>query len=139
MSTQNWIKTADKFPTDADLPVWVYRAKSKDVNIWQNALFATGSGWQEYTHWKPAAADIPAPPKEPTQGDKDAAAYRAQFGDHWPSLVLNGRTVYSSDIWHAALAYERAEVLKLLPTSFYGLGDAQCVISAIRARCGGAK
>lgn len=130
MSTNNdWILMSERKPTKADLPVWVYYQNGQReviLNMWFPPKYAT--------HWKPAAA-FPAPPREKTQGEADDAAFQ-----EWRE-VAPASPAYMA--WHAALAYERAEVGKMLPEpigknteSMLGVHSR---IEAIRARCGGGK
>jgi hypothetical protein len=140
MSTQDgWIKMSARPPGEGDLPVWLYTGDCDFVGIESKTMLAEGVGilrtrQREATHWKPAAADIPAPPKEPTQDSKDEHAYC-----EWYNATQNTRRETPPHAWHAALAWERAEVGKMLPAGSYGLGEAQCALAAIRARCGGGK
>jgi hypothetical protein len=150
MNTQ-WIKTSDRAPTEADSPVWVY-----DSNVPNGAplkgpmLLMCCPSAEAWSHWRPAKADIPEPPREETQRDKDEDA----FG-RWLNAVQCMPTP-KGDVWHAACAYtrkdEREEVAKMLPKCgdqptddpdaterFWRKYDCACAcaIEAIRARCEG--
>lgn len=127
MNTTQWIKTSECAPTEADLPVWA----------WYEGM-AMPSTFQfippEYvTHWRPAKADIPAPPKEETQAEKDDAAFHAWYHDD--GTIACGAHMTT---WHAAIAWERSQVAGVLPdmqtASWYTLKQA---IGAIRVRCEG--
>lgn len=135
MSTNNdrWIKASERKATEDDLPVWVCDRGGRR-HLFDGCL--PGDVWE---YWKPAAADIPAPPKEPTQDERDTDARRDWIDKTEVRFVTVGNA------WHAALAYERAEVSKLLPPVrplvSYGTGITAATdsVEAIRARCGGAK
>lgn len=117
----------DRAPTEADLPVWV--SDTKDGQVTFLAILPC----HVWTHWRPAKDDMPEPPREETQADKDCAAYRLWMG--------NLRCKDEDLCWHAALAYERAEVAKMLPPpiseSVWSMRDVYDAIESIRARCGG--
>ena len=138
MNTQ-WIKTADRAPTEADLPVWLQLDKGsaffhESVNgvtlmeAPRMLIFVTAGS----IAWRPAKADIPEPPREETQRDNDCKAYTKWF--------LNN-PAYAEAAWHAALAYERAEVAKMLPPPLskntLTVRETYNAIEAIRARCEG--
>jgi hypothetical protein len=95
--------------------------------------------WDAINNLRDRLPDVPA--LEKTQANKDTRAYVEKYGCACPSMVLNGMTCYTSDIWHAALAYERAEVGKMLPAAnvSHYVYKVSAAIQAIRARCGGAK
>ena len=61
--------------------------------------------------------------REPSQREKDDAALKA-----W----ANHRVFTTEDLWHAALAYERAEIVAVAEN---GLFSAIQVRDATRARC----
>ena len=130
MSTNNdWILMSERKPTVADLPVWTWH---KEINGGQVIAYTSVLPGHP-THWKPV--DIPAPPREKTQEDKDNDALLEWIG----ALGLPPTNVC---VWEAALAYERAEVNKMLPDRpqiELGRGELVAVIEAIRARCGGGK
>jgi hypothetical protein len=131
MSTNNdgWIKMSERWPTDAEMPVWAYDA---DGGMLRGPLLFMGSAPTSWTHWK--KADIPAPPKEETQDEKDSAEFCKFCRDSNPKSAQS--------VWHAALAYERAEVGKMLPNRpqhELGRSELVAVFEAIRARCGGGK
>lgn len=113
----DWIKMSDRQPTEKDLPVEYYS---------QNNLFSDRRwirfhslrDWRTATHWRHHES-VPLPPAEPTQHEKDVAA--------WNNLICsNSEYPYPRNAWHAALAYERAEVAALLEEPDF---------KAIRARC----
>lgn len=125
-TANNWIKMTERRPTKADLPVW---GVNKDLAVFLLELEEDDPDWEYLTHWRSAKADIPEPPREETQYDKDRAAFI-----HWDAGFAYNPAV----AWHAAIAYERAEVAKMLP-HFHGLNQ-NSYIESIRARCeGGAK
>ena len=135
MNTQ-WIKTSDRAPTEAESPVWVY-----DSNVPNGAplkgpmLLMCCPSAEAWSHWRPAKADIPEPPKEETQEDKDEAAFGCWLNSMQCMPTPRG------DVWHAALAYEREQVAKMLPDplrkSPLSLGETYDMIKAIHARCEG--
>lgn len=136
MSTNNdgWILMSERKPTKADFPVWCHQRNATDQLPTWIEHDAEWFPFRLVTHWKPAAADIPAPPREKTQGEADDAAFQ-----EWRE-VAPASPAYMA--WHAALAYERAEVNKMLPDRPQiepGRGELVAVIEAIRARCGGGK
>lgn len=138
MSTQSdgWIKTSERMPTEADLPVWGIKASEgyrpflvTDEN-WpelapgQNGREAGFNGWA--THWKPAA--LPEPPKkEMTQRERDEEALEA-----WKQSQLNFFTG-RNDAWHAALAYRDAQNREDLNRDAWGAHciDGACANKAI--------
>jgi hypothetical protein len=125
----DWIKMTDRRPTKADFPVWAWTG----IN---GPILYTVEPPSHMTHWRPAKDDIPEPPKaEPTLKERDHDAYV-----QW----LNDRTSSEDSAWHAALAYERAEVAKMLPPERSDLSNwdtvahaAYASTKAIRARCAG--
>lgn len=116
----------DREPTEDDLPVWAYR---KDIG-WPEVFFTIiPNGW---THWRPAKDDVPEPPKmELTQPEKDCAACNAWY--------KKADSVSCLEAWHAALAYEREQVLQLARAiHIWGMDEnSRRALEAIRARCGG--
>ena len=124
-----WIKMNDRRPTETDLPVWVYDTAGSMI---KGPFLVNAAGCVSWSHWRPAAADIPEPPREESQADKDEDALQ-----EW---LCDLSTVPSfADGWHAALAWERGEVEKMLPakTAHGDLSEHIHVIESIRARCGG--
>lgn len=147
MSTNNdgWILMSERKPTQEDVPLWLALPKSgRDYALSHDGVLLAESAELLYdrgaTHWKPAAADIPAPPREQTQAEKDEAELKRWCAEQDDSPLFTEKKY-----WHAALAYERAEVGKMLPPYrqlvSYGTGiiEAEKAIEAIRARCGGGK
>lgn len=136
-TANNWIKMTERRPTQADLPVWCAN-RNREVFLLE---LEDEPDWGYLTHWRHAKADIPEPPKEETQKEKDGAAFRL-----WCFCGNEDAFPSTDDIWHAALAYERAEVAKMLPV-FSPLTNWEAVVrksreslESIRARCeGGAK
>lgn len=133
MNTQ-WIRTADRAPTEADLPVWVWRfGDSNTPVIIHNLAFG---GLYRITHWRPAKADIPEPPNDKTQFDSDQSELSRWLFAQWSGVMPS-----PYDTWHAALAYEREQVAKMLPTKSnlgaYDVAEMYDAIEAIRARCEG--
>lgn len=135
MNTENdWIKMTDRRPTEADLPVWVYDDGEGHV-IRGPQLYRDSMPFLDaWTHWK--SADIPAPPpREETQEEGDYAALVEWGRDENIQPLFTVRKT-----WHAAIAYERAEVAKLLPRPHslcVRLGEYEESTAAIRARCAG--
>jgi hypothetical protein len=129
MNTQ-WIKTSDRAPTEADLPVWAYYKGSSSPLSMIDGFAPTGC-----THWRPAKDDIPEPPQEETQAEKDNTAF-----SNW--CMTDAPCGWGTqEVWHAALAYEREQVAKMLP-----MYQAPCsiawlerAIESIRARCEGGR
>lgn len=130
----DWIKMTDRRPTEQDLPVWVYSNDGALQGI--NLMHIVTDAWP---YWRPAKDDIPEPPMEETQEDKDEAAWRS-----WQNDSIGG--AFTHDAWHAALAWERGEVAKMLPVShevaktiWPNTSQEQHIaaIESIRARCGG--
>ena len=130
----------DRAPTEADLPLWAWFAYDKECRgpyLFDEQLCMDG-----ITHWRPAKADIPEPPREETQRDRDEAAWI-----EWRDSDPQGGLPFADETWHAALAYERGEVLKLLPAAPHESAKAMWpktsleyhiqAIGSIRARCGG--
>lgn len=103
-----WIKMSDRQPTATDLPVWYFDERS-NAHGFSGVNGPWGAVFTGYTHWKPAKNDIPAPPVvELTQEEKDEAALVQYEKQQWPdSLSVSHRP---RQMWHAALAYERARV-----------------------------
>lgn len=131
MSTHSWIKMTDRAPTEADLPVLLWNARVPKMKYTATAdALRCQLGLTCFTAWRPA----PEPPREETQWERDQAAFIQWCNDNdvptWKEY---------NEPWHAALAYERKQVLKLLPR--WNTPDnvlaARDTISAIRARCGG--
>lgn len=111
-TTNDWIKMSDRKPTEADLPVWAESPKwvepEKPRLIWSlSVLFSPNC--IPARSWK-TARDIPAPPKEQTQRERDEAAFK-EFCEDTEAAQHNGAC---SPSWHAALAWERAEIAKLI-------------------------
>ena len=131
----DWIKMTDRQPTETDLPVWAYYADREN----KYEFYMSGYAPKACTHWRPAKDDVPEPPQmeptqmEPPQRERDNLALANYAEEHGMNPLFSGRT-----FWHAALAYERSEVLKLTvdvgQASWYTLKSA---IEQIRARCQG--
>ena len=119
----DWVKMTDRRPTEQDLPVWAWYSDIDGPWIVREISLVGGT----QTHWRPAAADIPEPPRGETQREKDQEAF----------VKCEYRTM--QDQWHAALAWERGEVAKMLPpwNTPDSVHDAARIIESIRARCGG--
>lgn len=134
MNTKNdWIKMTDRRPTEQDLPVWVWPFGDNGAPvIFHNLAF---SGNSSVSHWRSAAQDIPEPPREETQEEKDRKAFNGFWCNNTSSPLPFGE-----DAWHAALAWERAEVAKILPSvPYHELSrlDVAKYFDCIRARCAG--
>lgn len=118
------------------MPLWAYFANDKSDR--GPHLFDGFPALTEYTHWRPAKDDIPEPPlAQPEQEEADLAAL-VQWGrdENIQPLFTVRKT------WHAALAYEREQVAKMLPVPQGAFGPAYqdyCTraIELIRARCEG--
>lgn len=136
----DWIKMTDRAPTEADLPVWAWFAYDKECRgpyLFDEQLCMDG-----VTHWRPAKDDVPEPPREETQAEKDDVGFHAWYRDD--GTVECGAHMTT---WHAALAYEREQVAKMLPATPHDSAKAMWpktsleyhiqAIEAIRARCGG--
>lgn len=119
----DWIKMTDRRPTEADLPVWVFYKGA------MRPILYTVEPPSYMTHWRPAAPDVPEPPMERTQYERDRDAFI-----HWD----DGLSDNLAAAWHAAIAYERAEVAKMLPKAHpYPEGPWSAACRVIRARCAG--
>lgn len=135
MSTNNdWIKMSERKPTEADLPIWLYTPTPLDVD---NNLGMPIQIWMkevprclDFTHWRPAKPDIPAPPApEPTQREEDeAAALEYIRYNSWSA----------QSIWHAALAYRDAQNAKDLEDIYADCGSSmhRDAYKNLRRRCG---
>lgn len=126
-----WTRFSDKLP---DGPFYAWYRGACDTTQTRTlqpeeakSLMSIG-----YTHWHPAPP-LPEPPREETQADKDEAAFRSLWDNR------GCHDVHPKQAWHAALAWERGGVEKMLPESPMAGGSAAYVhaIKAIRARCGG--
>jgi hypothetical protein len=136
-----WIRMSERKPTEADLPVWAYYSDDGTLTHW-NRIYAT-DGCGCATHWRHAKADTPAPPpREPTQAERDEAVFDAfnKSGDGFSwSSEAHGYTTALRTTWLKALAYERAEIAKLLPGQSCTIDEACATIAAIRVRVNGGK
>lgn len=106
-----WIDGNVRLPTNAELPCWMAR----DGLV----LFLTALHFSDAhdCFWKPA--EVPTPPKlGPTQEEMDNDAAIA-----W----MEERIMFPAPLtaWHAALAWEREHVRKILE----GDGAIRCVLS----------
>ncbi len=125
-----WIKTSECAPTKADFPIEVADVKDHSTPY---AIVTQGEISPDcWTHWrKIAPSDIPAPPREETQAEKEAMAFRQYCEQKQGAL-------YHSETWYAALEWERSQVAGMLPdmqtAPWYTLKQA---IGAIRVRCEG--
>jgi hypothetical protein len=132
MNTQ-WIKTADRAPTEKDYPIWLWATSAvgrREACIVHSLTCSAYTG-VENTHWRPAKDDIPEPPKEKTQWEKDRTAWQSWYN-------APGCNVATVTAWHAALAYEREQVAKMLPEhNCTSWSTFQYAIEAICARCEG--
>jgi hypothetical protein len=134
MNTTQWIKTSDRAPTEQDLPVWVYDSKVPNgASLKGPMLLMCCPSAEAWSHWRPAKDDIPEPPVEETQDDKDM-----RFAESW--VASKSGNWITRDLARAIFAYERAEVAKMLPPPakrfVWSHGDYDA-IEAVRARCGG--
>ena len=105
MSADNdgWIKMSERQPALSAYPVWQTNRAGGVTLVVCHAHDIPGS-----THWQPAT--LPAPPaKEMTQAEKDTEEYTALFGDPLCFYSSKGCQAYTSDVWHAALAYRDAQ------------------------------
>lgn len=131
---KDWIKMSERKPTDDDMPVWLY---SPDCKSGQECCVVHCRTCRAYTdvpntHWKHAAADIPEPPKEPTQSDDD----NKTFSNYMESGGFIGTVPYA--IWRSALAYrdkQNAEDLKILDFRHFTPVVVD-TIARLRRRCG---
>lgn len=131
---KDWIKRADRDFTDTDFPIWIGKADTKQVQLWMHShtMRRCEPLWDTCTHWKPARPDFPPPPPNgPTQAQKDGEAFHDFFKSNGYSLSW---MPHPNAAWHAALAYERAEVLKLV-APFADNREADESLKAIRKRC----
>jgi len=129
----DWIKMTDRRPTEQDLPILLWNDRVPKAKYCStNNVLRCQLGLTCFSHWMPA----PEPPREETQYDKDRAAFQStqRYG-------IENAPWYT---WHAALAYERAEVAKMLPPERSDLSNwdtvahaAYASTKAIRARCAG--
>jgi hypothetical protein len=139
MST--WVKFADRMP---DGPFWAYAAETKQTHCFRcpHEMKRAEPLWTYYTHWQPMLA-TPEPPKEETQAERDeAACYSSWESQEWKDIDRPIPSDYYRLSWHAALAWERAEVAKMLPTHCEFIGGISYAsvwqrICDIRARCNG--
>jgi hypothetical protein len=105
-TTNDWIKMSERKPTEADLPLILGRNNSYGWTM--QYCYETLVCLDDWTHWFPQSRP-PAPPKEQTQRERDEAAYMTWFITTDLSAGYNTRWA-----WHAALAWERAEIAKML-------------------------
>jgi len=127
MST-DWIKMSERKPTEADLPVW-WCKDGRHVALIHPSLSLLPDLSRTQGVWKCAKADIPAPPREETQGDADQISLmKWRDKDQW--------AFSPTAAWHAALAHERAEILKLISNPSHRDSYLE---AAVRARCTPAK
>lgn len=130
-----WIKMSERKPTEADAIRGIFIWCPYDRPALPSLVFSTdchdytSRGW---THWMPAESYIPAPPtRELTQAEKDEAAYSA-----WEMEAEDN--THPKDGWRGAIAYERAEIAKLIEGGRNSNGSADDVLVAIEARVKGA-
>lgn len=114
-TTNDWIKSADRLPMGPFAQVWAFW-KDGTVSLSKKPADESWQHWCEVMEsalvaWQPC--DIPAPPKEQTQRERDEAAYKA-----WLDGVTISAPYHVRSDWHAALAWERAEIAKLLAEYF---------------------
>lgn len=91
-----WIRSTDRFPTAADLPI-IVRHKSGGDTIWSDHV----RGGIDYL-WLPF---IPPAEPAPTQAELDRHAY-----DRWMGVRSPKDTVWTA--WQAACAYTRSTPVK---------------------------
>jgi len=106
---KNWIKFSDRKPTEADAPYWAAGGLPDPA---PNIINHPYGHAESRTHWQRATAPEP-PPRELTQREKDADAFF-----EW---LEESDDTSPQTIWHAALAHERAECIKLLPLFMGGV------------------
>lgn len=99
-TAHGWIKMSERKPTEADLPV-MYGAWADDWVCVSSAV--NTSPHPSYTHWMRAPAP---PPREPTQFQRDNAAYH-----EWHRNANGAGTLFA---FEAGIAYERAEIAKMM-------------------------
>jgi len=114
MSTQNrWIALRDQQPADNEFPVAAGRWEGDKWYI--QGGYMTYSSLNGFTHWYSTKLVFPSPPKrEPTLAQMDNAAYSA-----WSLATKEMPVRY--DVWCAGIAYERAEVARMIQ---FALGTA---------------
>lgn len=123
MDTSPWIKWSDQKPTESDFStiraVEFYQTNRLPVQIIRWTVYeldgcpsCEGNG--SY-YWRPVPIPEP-PPKEPTQNEKDSAAFRSWLNGMRATDAIESGTIPSAvvDAWYAAIAYERAEIRKLI-------------------------
>lgn len=111
--TDGWIAFSEREPTTEQMCRGVWLA---DVGgVWIGGVCRNPANiqrqreWQHYTHWREVEPD-PAPPKrEPTQLERDNEAMCA-----WYDRKHYEGSIFQTETWHAAIAYERAEVRALI-------------------------
>jgi hypothetical protein len=128
-----WTRFTDAMPT---APFFAYAKSTKQTHVWQTiyAMKQCEPLWESYTHWRTiVSSELPEPPREEMQKDRDVEAWR-----NWFHVGNNLRGQQTDAAWQAALAWERAEVAKIMkrygyPAEFW---DWTKAIDAIRARVG---
>ena len=123
----SWIKMSERKPTEADFPIFAYFPEGNFIEPFKDA-FCFSIRSCNVRHWQ--KSDIPAPPVSEQQKADDAECELAWNSIKIPSTHLG---VFVAG-FEAALAYERAEVLKMLETSGH-----HAFVALMKARCTPAK
>lgn len=107
-----WIKMSERKPTEADYPIGYVTEKhyTREHGVLSGVIYnSVCTPPQDVLYW----IKLPAPPsREPTQAEKDEAALVAHDKDTYPSST--GPAECQRKAWFAAIAYERAEIARLV-------------------------
>lgn len=135
MSNTNWIEMAKQKPTEADAPVWAESPRwhePEKLRLFWRVEDLLDARALPARNWKPAKADIPPPPAEPTQRERDNNSLIMY------SLSKGPLPQQCFEFWHAALAWERAEIMALVKQHI-DAGQSDWLTVQLRARCTPAK
>jgi hypothetical protein len=135
----HWTKFSDRLPPEDYDDVFV-ETKPGHIAIWKR-VNTINNTWKDYTEsggrWHPITYPE-LPPREETQADRDGDQFDAWY--KMEAVAFPVGAIRPCDAWHAALAWERAEVAKALNTLCLAvINEDRTVWENLRKRCGANK
>lgn len=129
----NWIKTKERLPTAEEMPVWLGSYQSGQVVMQTKGPERDPTQFALSSHWIPVERPLPIP--APAHEQQDETAFNEWYRLDTCPMACSG---HAERTWHAALAWERAEITRLADIhdecTTNGI-NAIRIVDNIRARC----